>query len=362
LARRVAPCPKKTDTSHRTSFNPQSSEHIGGDTAAVSTHMGGTNPQARPPTLPAVDGLRPSGKGLAAWVFRETMGLSMVTRCMSVAVAALFAAGIAGCATPPQSVTSTTAPVSNLTTTSTPSSTEPATVRITTSTVSTTTVTTTPNVADTTTTVSPVAPTTVPPAAEPIGEAYDFWVPVPSEGAILGVVGVRHDDMLNIRSGPDVTFDVIATLEPTRTGVAGTGEGWQLPSGSVWWRIEADGVDGWANQQFLSRLGGVDDLTSFVVGQLEGIPVAETMLDLGLIVANTFVDVDGGSHMVVSIASTVSDLGEVAYDVTGLGDDSVGGYRLHIFGQPTDSGGGFSLMAVEATTMCQRGVWDGLCV
>jgi hypothetical protein len=71
-------------------------------------------------------------------------------------------------------------------------------------------------VADTATTVLPVATTTVPPVAEPIGEPYDFWVPVPSEGAIIGVVGVRHDDMLNIRSGPDVTFDVIATLEPNR--------------------------------------------------------------------------------------------------------------------------------------------------
>jgi hypothetical protein len=217
-------------------------------------------------------------------------------------------------------------------------------------------------VVDTTTTAPPVTVTTVPPVTGPIGESYDFWVPVPSEGAILGVVGVRHDDMLNIRSGPDVTFGVIATLEPTQMAIAGTGEGWQLPSGSVWWKVEADGVAGWANQQFLSRLGDVDDLNSFVVGELGEIPSAETMLDLGLIVANTFADVDNGSNVVVSVAPTVGYLGEVTYDVVGLGDDSLGGYRLHIFGQPTDSGGGFSLMAVEATTMCQRGVSDGLCV
>ena len=42
--------------------------------------------------------------------------------------------------------------------------------------------------------------------------------------------------------------------------------------------------------------------------------------------------------------------------------DSEGGIRLHIFGQPTDSGEGFSLMAVEATRMCQRGVSEGRCV
>ena len=296
-------------------------------------------------------------------MFRETMRLRCtVTRCMSVAVATLLVAGIAGCAPPPQSVTSTKAPVPDSSTTGAPSSTEPTTVRTTSSTVSTTTAATTPDVVDTTTIAPPVTVTTMSPVTEPIGESYDFWVPVPSEGAILGVVGVRHDDMLNVRSGPGVTFAVIATLEPTQMGIAGTGEGWQLPSGSAWWKVEADGVAGWANQQFLSRLGDADDLTSFVVTRLGGIPVAETMLDLGLIVANTFADVDSGSNVLVSVAPTVVDLGEVTYDVVGLGDDSVGGYRLHIFGQPTDSGGGFSLMAVEATTMCQRAVSSGLCV
>ena len=224
------------------------------------------------------------------------------------------------------------------------------------------TTTTTPGVTDFVTTLPPALSTTVPPVARPIGEPYDLWVPLPSEGAILGVVGVRHDDLLNVRSGPDVTFDVVERLEPTQTGIAGAGEGWQVPSGSVWWRIETGGVVGWASQQFLSRLGGVDDLTSFVVDRLGEVPVAKTMLDLGLIVANTFADEDTGSRIVVSVPPTVGDLGEVTYDVMGLADDSVGGYRLHIFGQPGDGGGGFSLMAVEATTMCQRGVSDGLCV
>jgi len=278
---------------------------------------------------------------------------------MSAAVVTLFIAGMTGCA-PPQSMTSATAPVSDPTTAAASSSTESD--GSTTSRVSATTVSTTlPDVADTTVTVSVVATTTVPPTTGPVGESFEFWVPLPSEGAIIGVVGVRYDDVLNVRSGPDVTFDVVGTLEPTQMGIAGTGEGWQLPSGSVWWRIDADGVVGWANQRFLSRMGGVDDLTSFVVGQLGEVPVAETMSGLGAIVAATFADVDSGSLVVVSVAPTVGDLGEVTYDVTGVGDDSLGGYRLHIFGQPTDSGS-FSLMAVEATMMCQRGVSGDLCV
>jgi uncharacterized protein YraI len=187
-------------------------------------------------------------------------------------------------------------------------------------------------------------------------------VPVPEEGSVVGVVGVQFDDTLNVRSGPGVAFDVIMALEPTQSGIAGTGEGWQLPSGSVWWKIEADGGVGWANQQYLSRLGQVDDVTSVVVEQLGEIPIAETMLDLGLVVANAYVDPDVGSEVVVSVAPSVGDLGEVTYDVTGFGDDSVGGVRLHVFGQLNDSGDGFSLMAVEATTLCQRGVSDGICV
>ena len=204
------------------------------------------------------------------------------------------------------------------------------------------------------------ATTTTTPDVE--GEPYDFWVPVPEEGPILGVVGVQYDDVLNVRSGPGVSFDVIATLDPTQTGIAGTGAGWQLPSAAVWWQIDAGGVEGWVNQQFMSRLSDVDDITSLVVAQIGEIPTAETMLGLGLQVAEVFADVDVGSSVVVSVAPTVGDLGEVTYDVTGLGDDSEGGIRLHVFGQPTDSGESFSLMSVEATRMCQRGVNEGRCV
>lgn len=224
--------------------------------------------------------------------------------------------------------------------------------------------TTPPTTAQPTTTVGDTTTTTARPTTktEWVGEPYDLWVPMPDEGPIVGVVGVRHNDTLNVRTGPGSSFDVITKLDPTQTGITGTGEGQQLPSGAVWWRIEANGVVGWANQQYLSRLNGVDDATSFVVGRLGETPVAGTMLDLGLIVANAFTDTNVGSNVVVSIAPTEGDLGEVTYDVVGLGDDSLEGFRLHIFGQPSSSGEGFSLMAVEAATLCRRGVSQGLCV
>lgn len=194
------------------------------------------------------------------------------------------------------------------------------------------------------------------------GEPFDLWVPVPEEGPVVGVVGVRYNSALNVRSAPGTTFEIVSTLEPAQIGITGAGEGWLAPSGSIWWKIDADGVVGWADQGFLSRLADVRDVTSTVVSDLGETPVAETMLDLGLIVANTFASKDVGSKVVVVVAPSVSDLGEVTYDVLGLGDDSVAGFRLHVFGQPTAGGEGFALKAVEATTLCQRGVSDGLCV
>jgi hypothetical protein len=63
----------------------------------------------------------------------------------------------------------------------------------------------------------------------------------------------------------------------------------------------------------------------------------------------------------MTVEPAVGDLGEVTYDVIGLGDDAVFGFRLHVFGQP-GAGGDFSLKSVERTILCGRGVSDGLCV
>jgi hypothetical protein len=94
-----------------------------------------------------------------------------------------------------------------------------------------------------------------------------------------------------------------------------------------------------------------------------GIPQAETMLDLGTMVAESFSQDEGGFRYEMVIPPTVGDLGEVTFDVVGLLDDAQLGWRLHIFGQPTAGGEGFSLMSVEATAFCGRGVTeDGFCV
>jgi len=214
-------------------------------------------------------------------------------------------------------------------------------------------------VAPTTTTTAPTTTTSAgaTPTTESVweGEAFDLWVPVPDEGAVLGVVGVVFDDVLNLRTGPGASFDVVAELDPTADGIRGTGRGWQVPAGDVWWEVESDGVVGWANQRYLARLGDTTDLTATVVDYLGGIPTADTLEDLASQVAGA----RGGGSIVV-VGPTEGDLGEITVDLVGFADDSVKGERLHVFA--SREGGVWGLVSVEQTVFCQRGVSDGICV
>lgn len=190
------------------------------------------------------------------------------------------------------------------------------------------------------------------------GEPFDIFPPA---GAVLAVIGVAHDDVLNVR---DVPGDgrVIATYGPVADDVVSAGAGWKLPT-TIWWKVGVDGTEGWVNSSFLAYLGVVDDVTSQVVAALGGIPEEETMLDLGRVVAEALASDDPKSDIVMSIAPSIGDLGEVTYDVVGIGDDAARGSRLHVFGAPSASGDGFTLKSVEATVLCGRGVTDdGLCI
>jgi hypothetical protein len=212
--------------------------------------------------------------------------------------------------------------------------------------------------ASTTVSVPTTASAPAPPATTP-GEA----VQVPfGAGAVLAVVGVSHDDVLPLRRGPATTFPAVATLGPVAEGMISTGRGWRA-EGMPWWiEVSTADVTGWADLRFLAGRDGTDDATAQVIRRLDSRPVAETMLDLGRMVAEAMASREPPSSIVMSVAPSVADLGEVTYDVVGLGDDSVRAERLHVFGQPTGSGEGFSLKSVEATHFCARGSsTGGLC-
>ena len=220
------------------------------------------------------------------------------------------------------------------------------------------TTTTTTEPPPTTTTTTTTSTTEPPPTTTTLpGDPFDFFF---QAGDVLGVVGVAFDDVLNVRDVP--AGSIVGTLDPLADDVVAVGNARLLPT-SLWVEVTGGGATGWASSRFLAYLGLVTDDTSIVVNGLGGIPAAETMLDLGLLVAEFFASEEPPSDIVVSVAPTVADLGEVTYDVVGLGDDALAGLRLHVFGTPDEGGEGFSLRSVEVTALCGRGVTpDGLCV
>ena len=188
------------------------------------------------------------------------------------------------------------------------------------------------------------------------GEPIDIG---PSEGDVVAVVGVRFDDVLHLRAAPGSGETSLATLDPLADDLVAQGQSRTLED-SIWYLVDVDGVAGWVNGSYVQYLGGVDDVTAGVIDGIGSAPRAATMPELGLIVAEQAASTEPPSRITMTAPASLGSLGEVTYDVVGVGDDSIGGYRLHVFGTP--DGHGFVLKSVERTYLCWRGVSDGLCV
>lgn len=217
---------------------------------------------------------------------------------------------------------------------------------------STTTDTTDETTPSTTSTTSEPTTTGDPePGALP-GEVIEIF---PYEGAAMAVVGVEADDVLNVRAGPGVDFDVVATLDPLSDGEAvATGTNRQLDGGAIWAEVEIGDAAGWANTAFLLQRGVTDDVTASLYPPEADVPSAETLTDLAEIVAAELASEEPPTEVVVVDGPTVADLGEITVDVVGVPDDATGAFRLHIFAEEGDEE--FVLRTVERTDMCRRGV------
>lgn len=261
------------------------------------------------------------------------MGMRRVTPAI-LAVIALLAAACGGEAADTTTTTTTT----TSTTTVAPSTT-------TTQTSTTTT--------DRTTTTSRAGPTTTTLAGDPI----DFG---PADGDVIMVVGVRYDDVLNLRAAPGADQPIADEIPPTFADLVAQGNTRDLSPG-FWIEVDYEGTVGWVNMRYIGFEGDVTDETSMVIGELGERPVERTMTALGEVVADVFASDDEPQSEIVQVTPvSTDDLSEVTYDVIGLGDDAVLGFRLHIFAEET--GNGFSLRSVEVTLLCGRGVSEGACV
>lgn len=187
------------------------------------------------------------------------------------------------------------------------------------------------------------------------------WDAHPYAGAEFAVVGVAADDVLNVRTGPGVEFDVAYTLGPLEDSVIATGQNRQLPSGDVWALVRQGAREGWVNAAYLLLPSSTEDVTASNFPSPADLPRASTVEDLAHLVADAVAGGDSGPRVTIVDGPHAGDLYEVTVDVIGLGDDSAGGYRLHLFAV-REGDGPFLLRTVESTVLCSRGVSDGGCL
>jgi len=273
----------------------------------------------------------------------------------AIVIPVLFAILLVGCSSSDDTQTETTTPQHNATT-STAVTTPPPDVTTTDAQSPTTTV------APTTSTQPPTTTTTLP------GESY--WGPGPQAGDLVAVVGVAHADALMVREGPGTRYPVTGTLKPTQTGIPVTGEAWLLPK-SIWNEVATDQGTGWVNSAYIGLFGSTDEAT-LEVYELLGEPLADDDLaSLGATIAFAFLTDEGGGWIALvepSEGGSTSDASSIihssiTYDVVGLSDDSIKGYRLVIFATQNTANSPFVLHSVERTYLCWRGIDPtGLCV
>ena len=250
---------------------------------------------------------------------------------------------VASCTTTTDSTTTTTATESTTTTTTMATSTTTTSTPATTTTEPSTTTTTTQDTSSTTTTTDPGTP-----------------VDGPVPGSAWGVVGVRHDDTLNVRSAPGIAASIVGTLEPTAVDVIATGDAVMIRT-TIWWEVETSTADGWVASSYLAAHGSTDDVTAAVVAANDGVWLSAVTMEL---LAVEVAQLRGADRIVVVVAASDDGThGEITIDAFMDFDDSIRGERLLIAGQTDDSTPGFGLHIVESTWLCWRGADpDGLCV
>ncbi len=223
------------------------------------------------------------------------------------------------------------------------------------------------DLAETASTTSSSIAATAPSTTEQDLAGVPYVGPGPREGDLVSVIGVAHDDTLPIRSGPGESYAVVGSLEPVAAGIAVTGRA-QLLDDSIWYEVAIDGSTGWVDASYIGLLGGVEDLTAQVVTLLGDNAAADSMLDLGVLVARLFIgDESGGRVWAVEAvdvdAPTLDGPSVITADVIGGADDSVIGYRIRTFATPSSGDGPPEIDRVERTMICWRGMTaDGICL
>ncbi len=183
----------------------------------------------------------------------------------------------------------------------------------------------------------------------------------PSAGDVLAVVGVESDDVLNVRRAPGINQDIVATAPPLSHDLIAVGNTRSLPN-SIWIEVTLNGTPGWVSYAFVGYLGDTMDQTAYITVRHGSTPSGASIDDVVDAVVAIY-ESDQPSARITRPAPPIvqGDLIEVTIDVVGLLDDSILGFRVHLFLRL--DAGVYTLVRVEQTVLCRRGVTTaGVCL
>lgn len=166
-------------------------------------------------------------------------------------------------------------------------------------------------------------------------------------GDLVGVIGAADDVTHWLVDFPGVD-GVAREVQPTDTGIEALGVAWQVDD-VLWERLSIAGREGFFPRSMLAFIGEPEDVTD-----LYATLISESVEDLGVEIAG---EIEATEIVLVAEPSSL----EVVYDVIGLGDDSVEGYRVRVMAR--EVGAGFTAELVERIPLCRRGLSDsGQCL
>src|SRR5699024_2290143 len=137
----------------------------------------------------------------------------------------------------------------------------------------------------------------------------------------LGVVGVAHDDVLNLRRGPGADHEIIAELPPLTDGLVEIGD-WTT-SVSGWHQVAIGGQMGWVHCSVNAQCWRYSVIVDRESPQLEG----PTAVDLALRIGESRIEEDRRSGegwtdvVIVDFPAAGSD-GPITVDAVGMMDDA----------------------------------------
>ena len=234
------------------------------------------------------------------------------------------------------------------------------------------------------------------PARTSVGAPSDINAIGPAAGTAMAVVGVRRDDVLNIRDAP--SGNIIARLSPMLgegrgheidvlapdndtvlaitdlVGVKATGETELLPT-TTWHKVNIGGVVGWASDAYLAPLGqGAAELSDLLQRNLGQSDSYATVADIEQRISDVIDVVEpDAERIVISPVEFFEGTGAHWLDVIGVRDDRLRGYRVGVdvraggdwmVPDAATSAGPFTSLDVWATELClnARGTdQDGKC-